>query len=220
MQETAHGDRQELQAVALTDGASAVAHGLRRASVSPGVVGALAALVDAAAIALGIRFAGYASAGGAIEPRSLAILAASLALGIAGASWALGVYRLPPLRRFWPGAARLLGAVPSRRSCSASIFPPPFSSSASSFPPGARGFLAGSALDFGLTERRAVIVGGGERGARVDGGARRRPAPTSGCAASSTTATTVARRRWSAACRSSERSPTSSASCGPPRSTC
>jgi len=168
MQETAHGDRQELQAVALTDGASAVAHGLRRASVSPGVVGALAALVDAAAIALGIWFAGYASAGGAIEPWSLAILAASLALGIAGASWALGVYRLPRLRRFWPGAARLLGVALVAALLLGIDLPAALLILGFALPARALGcILAGSALDFGLTERRAVIVGGGERGARV-----------------------------------------------------
>ena len=99
----------------LSVGAEAVARTLRRASVSPGVVGALACLLDAAALALGFWFAGYASAGETFSPLATAGLAAVLGLGLAALAWVLGGYRLPALRRFWPGSARLLGVRPAHR---------------------------------------------------------------------------------------------------------
>ena len=152
----------------LSVGAEAVARTLRRASVSPGVVGALACLLDATALALGFWFAGYASAGETFSPLKTAGIAAVLALGLAALAWLLGAYRLRALRRFWSGAARLLAfALPTAVLAGIAPAATPLVV-AFLLPARALGALmAGAAIDFGLTERRAVIVGGGERGAEV-----------------------------------------------------
>ena len=94
---------------ALPEGARAVAQGLRRASVSPTLVGGIAAVLDAVALALGIWFGGYASAGADFDALRTAGIAAGLALGLATLAWVLGDYRLRTLRRFGRSVARLLG---------------------------------------------------------------------------------------------------------------
>jgi hypothetical protein len=77
---------------------------------------------------------------------------------------ALGGYRLPSLRRFWRWSALLLGlsAVVALLG-GAALAPLPL---LPAFVLPARGLgaaLAAATLDFGLTERRAVIIGGGTR---------------------------------------------------------
>ena len=148
----------------LPEGARAVAQGLRRASVSPTLVGGLAALLDTAALALGLWYGGYASAGEGFGPLRTAGIATGLALGLTTLAWLLGDYQLWTLRRFVRGAARLLGlALPT--ALLAGVDPlATLLVVAFMLPARALGSaLAGSAVDFGLTERRAVIVGGGER---------------------------------------------------------
>ena len=152
----------------MPDGARAIARGLRRASVSPAAVGAIALLLDAAGLTAGFWFGGYASRGETFDPIGVAALAAALAAGLAAVGWMLRDYRLPQLRRFARGVARLLAmalpvALLAGIHLAASLFVVGFVLPARWL--GAT--LAGAALDFGLTERRAVIVGGGERGRRV-----------------------------------------------------
>jgi Undecaprenyl-phosphate glucose phosphotransferase len=148
----------------LPEGARAVAQGLRRASVPPTLVGGLAASLDTAALALGLWFAGYASAGEGFGPLRTAGIAAGLAAGLTMLAWLLGDYQLRTLRRFVRGAARLLGlalatAILAGVDPLASLLVAAFA-----LPSRVLGsVLAGAALDFGLVERRAVIVGGGVR---------------------------------------------------------
>ena len=128
------------------------------------LVGGLAALLDTAALALGLWYGGYASAGEGFGPFRTAGIATGLALGLTTLAWLLGDYQLWTLRRFVRGAARLLGlALPT--ALLAGVDPlATLLVVAFMLPARALGSaLAGSAVDFGLTERRAVIVGGGER---------------------------------------------------------
>lgn len=151
---------------ALSAGARTVARGLRRATLSPGTIGALAALLDGAALALGLWFAAFAAPGG-FAPGYAAVLALAAAVLAVAAIGAFGGYRLQTLRNgargsvllaaaglafllwrglpVWPGLPLVaLFALPAR---------------------GLGAALAGAALDYGLTERRAIIVGGGPEGA-------------------------------------------------------
>ncbi len=151
-------------APALTDGARAVARGLRRASISPGSVGVLALLLDATALTLGYWLAGYVSTPEGFAPWRMAGMSAVLAFAVVLLVWLLRDYRLRRLRRFLPGVAKLtvlalLAAVYAGLDPIASLVVIAFLAPAHAL--GA--LLAGAALDFGLTERRAVIVGGGER---------------------------------------------------------
>ena len=152
----------------LPDGARAVASGLRRASVSPSLVGGIALLLDAAALTLGLWFATFASSEEAFDPVEIAGLAAALSLSLVILAWMLREYRLPRLRRFPRGVTRLLAAA--LVIAMAADIHPLASLLVAAFVLPARALgatLAGAALDFGLTERRAVIVGGGERGHAV-----------------------------------------------------
>ncbi len=148
----------------LSIAARAIARGLRRPTLSPRKIGALAALVDFAALGIGLWFSAYAASGAGFDgPRvtTETILAAASILGLLAA---LGEYRLARLRRFWSGGAALLGLG---LLCAATQGTPLGSSLilvALVVP--AHGFAAGlaaAALDYGLTERRALIIGGGER---------------------------------------------------------
>jgi Undecaprenyl-phosphate glucose phosphotransferase len=95
-------------------------------------------------------------------------VASGLALGLVTFAWLLGEYRLATLQLFLPGAARLLGlALPTALLAGADLLAT-LLVVGFLLPGRALGAaLAGSALDFGLTERRAVIVGGGERARNV-----------------------------------------------------
>ena len=215
-----HAMVRKAEAVVLSDAAQAVAVGLRRPSVSPNLVGAIALGCDTVALGVGLWFAVFASAGDTFAPLKTAGLAVCLALGVSLAGWLLGWFRLRELRRFGHGATRLLClAVPM--AVIAGVDPLALLLVVGFLLPahGLGALLAGSALDFGLTERRAIIVGGGERGFGSWRPWRPR-ALTSGSAASSTTGTMAARRRYCVGCQSSELSRASSASSAPPRSTC
>jgi Undecaprenyl-phosphate glucose phosphotransferase len=152
----------------LSDGAEAVARTLRRASLSPGIVGALACLVDLCAIALGLWFVAYASAAGTFSSAIAATFALVQAFGVAVLAWVLGAYRLQTLRGFVPATTMLLALVVATAALSGAT--PSALPLVALFLLASRGLaavLAAAAIDFGLTERRAVIVGGGERGAQV-----------------------------------------------------
>jgi Undecaprenyl-phosphate glucose phosphotransferase len=153
---------------ALPEGARAVAQGLRRASVSPTLVGGIAAVLDAVALALGIWFGGYASAGADFDALRTGGIAVGLALGLATLAWVLGDYRLRTLRRFGRSVARLLGlALATAMLAGVDPLATVLVAASVLLSRGLGSALAGSALDFGLTERRAVIVGGGERALTV-----------------------------------------------------
>lgn len=153
---------------ALPDGASAVARSLRRATVSPGFVGALALALDSVAVGVGLWFASYAFAAADFDPWRSAVLAAALGGSVTLAAWILRAYRLPALRRFSRGAALLLALAFAAASLAGMAPAAALIVAAFLLPARALGAtLAGAAIDFGLTERRAVLVGGGERGAAV-----------------------------------------------------
>ena len=152
----------------LPAGARAVARGLRRSSLPPGLVTGVAMLLDWTALALGLWFASYAAAAASFEPAPAAAQAALEAAGAVGVVSALGFYRLDALRHLRRGGALVLalglllaafegaGAV-SALSVAALVLPAHALGAA----------LAVTTLDFGLTERRAVLIGGGERAERV-----------------------------------------------------
>lgn len=152
---------------ALAENARAVAAGLRRPALSPRAIGGVALALDATAAALGTWLALYA-AGGAFAPAAAALAAAMVGLGTAAILALAHRYRLPALRRFAPGAAGALaaagagalaaGAAPATLALVAACVLPARALGAA---------LAAAALDFGLTERRAVLVGGGARGIAV-----------------------------------------------------
>jgi hypothetical protein len=190
----------------LSAGARAVARGLRRPSLAPGQVGAVAALLDVVALALGLWFAAYASDDD-LPPFDAALRSGLAAIALVALVWVLGGYRLPSLRRFWRWSGLLagLGMVSAgilHGALPASLLLPVFVLPAR----GLGAAMAAAALDFGLTERRAVIIGGGTRAAQVMAALARRPTTTSVSAVSSTIVTTAARRRCWSGCRSSARS--------------
>ena len=153
---------------ALSAGARTVARGLRRRSLSPGLVGAVASLLDAAGLGLGLWFAMFLSPPPAPDPAHATLLAGVLTLVVVAAAWVFRAYRPIVLRRLWRGVVTLLlpGLV---IAWSLSVQPAGMLALVACVVP-ARALgaaIAAAALDFGLTERRAVIVGGGERCASV-----------------------------------------------------
>ena len=152
----------------LSAGARTVASGLRRPSLPPGFIGAIVCLIDLAAIGLGLWFAMLASPAPGFDPAGAAVLSALVALLAVSALWVLGAYRLTKLRRFWRGTAIVLaaglpiawviGVTPAATLALIAFLLPARALGAS---------IAAAALDFGLTERRAVIIGGGERARTV-----------------------------------------------------
>lgn len=160
-------------------GADTVARSLRRPSLAPATVSVLAALIDAVALVMGFWFAAYAAFGATgrafdpIHEAQGAVLFATLVVLLAAA---LGLYELGRLRRFWHGAAVLgclglgvavleVGATPAVLAVALLLLPARALGAA----------MAAAAIDFGLTERRAVIVGGGERAESVIAGLARTP---------------------------------------------
>lgn len=156
----------ERDPTALSAGARTVARGLRRRSLSPGLVGAVASLLDAAGLGLGLWFAMFLSSPPA--PARAALLATVATLVVVAAHWVFGGYRPVVLRRLWQGVATLLlpglavvwgtGVQPAGLLALVACVLPARTLGAA---------IAAAALDFGLTERRAVIIGGGERCASV-----------------------------------------------------
>ena len=154
--------------VGLSPGARAVARGLRRPSLVPGNIAATAGLLDGAALAFGLWFVRFISGGSGFDPVRAALLSGLAALLAVLTVWAFGEYRLHVLRRRWRGTFLVLG-LGLLLALGAQGYGLPSScwSCSSSLPELLGSALAAGALDFGLTERRAVIIGGGESGARV-----------------------------------------------------
>lgn len=161
----------------LSEGARRVARSLARPSLHPFTIAMLAASGDAAALSLALWFAQYAVAE-PFAPVAAGFWSALGALGGAAAVLALGGYRLRALRRWFDGALTLAlsGALAltalwasGAGQGSAGLAESGFLALAAFALP-LRAFTA-AAIDWaasaGVTERRAVIVGGGEEAARV-----------------------------------------------------
>ncbi len=155
------------QVEALSVGAHNVARGLRRASLAPGSIAALVALLDFAGLTLGLWFDAYFSS--PVEPTARTMWI-SAAAGLAGVAllWSTGAYRLHALRRFRRSLLKLLivGLVLTLLVGDTLVATPALM--VFLIPARALGAtLVGIALDFGLTERRAVMIGGGFRTSEV-----------------------------------------------------
>jgi exopolysaccharide biosynthesis polyprenyl glycosylphosphotransferase len=162
-----------LAAAGLTEAAARVASRLKRPAVAPGTVALVAAALDAVAVALALWFAEFLSAEPAIDAAPAAVWAAISAFATVTALAAAGRYRLANLRRFWRGlmyfsgtAAAVAGAglLAGAWSGGAALLAPALVAA-----PG-RTLIAATTnwmIDSGLTERRAVIIGGGDEAARL-----------------------------------------------------
>ena len=206
---------------ALSEGAIAIARGLRRRSMAPKVIGSTACLLDAIALGLGLWFAKFAASTLGFDPLHEAKLAAIGATCVVLVLWIRGAYRLAALRRFWRGVAVLLAlgllvaaynGVQPLAAVALALFVAPARALGAA--------LAAAALDFGLTERRAVIIGGGERGARVMAALAAVPNNDIRICGIFDDRDDARSPRWSAACPSSARWNRWSPSRGRPRSTC
>ncbi len=125
-------------------------------------------LIDAAALGLGIWFAAFFSSPNSFDGLWIALeagIGAALVVLVAGTR---RLYAIKSLRRLWIGTLQVLAAGviasalvsgPSLWSLAIAIFVVPARLLSSA--------LAAATIDFGLTERRAVIVGGGERAEEV-----------------------------------------------------
>jgi len=133
------------------------------------MIGAVVFLLDAAALALALWFTAFASVSGAFDPWGWAGLATAIALVVSGILGCLGGYRLKRLRRFFPGMALLFpSAVAAAIAAGLDLLAALLCCLAFLAPARALGAaLTAAALDFGLTERRAILVGGGDRAASV-----------------------------------------------------
>lgn len=152
----------------LAESASSIAQGLRRATISAGVIAAALCFLDIVALGLGFWFAGFASPGWSYAPWMLTGVATGLALAVGAMAWMLGIYDFPNIRNPLGGSTILVGiaaplGVIAGFEPVATLLLAAFVIPSRSF--GA--FLGGLTIDFGITERRAVIVGGGERSATV-----------------------------------------------------
>lgn len=168
MADLAHERSGDTTVAPLTDSATSIAAGLRRATISAGAISAVLCLLDVLAIALGFWFAGFASPGWAETPWALTWIASLLAVGVGVVAWTLGLYEFPAVRQPLGGAAVLFGIAAPIGVIAG--FEPIATLLIGAFILPARGFgafLGGLTIDFGVTERRAVIVGGGDRSARV-----------------------------------------------------
>jgi Undecaprenyl-phosphate glucose phosphotransferase len=157
----------------LNDAAAVMARELRRPAVAPGRVSGAVAVVDLALLAVAAWFGQFAALGGAADAGALTARAAALAcLAVSGLALARA-YRLAALARFAPswaramalvavagGAMLALGVWPSRGgaafgaaafACALVLTPLRLAEAA----------IAGWLIEAGVTERRAVVVGGG-----------------------------------------------------------
>lgn len=161
----------------LGEAARQVARSLRRPSVSPVAIGLSAAAIDCVAVTLAVWFAAYAASEVTFQSlrlTALAFAAAALAVSIVAQA---GGYRLHALRGFWRGAGLVFGVALCTVGAGAvlDVWPAPHvpivgaaivALGVALVP--ARllvSAIARWALDFGLTERRAIVVGGGANAA-------------------------------------------------------
>ena len=92
----------------LAAGARAVARTLRRSSLDPDHIAAVAMLIDAAALGLGLWVAAYASSSLDFDPAQAAINATLKAVIATIVLHVCGMYNLAALRQFSRGGAALL----------------------------------------------------------------------------------------------------------------
>jgi Undecaprenyl-phosphate glucose phosphotransferase len=125
------------------------------------------------AVALALWFAEFITAEPAVDAGSAAVWAAISAFATVAALAAAGRYRLADLRRFWRGLMLLSGtaAAVSGAGLLAGVWSGGAALLASALlaAPG-RALIAAATswqIDSGLTERRAVIIGGGDEAARL-----------------------------------------------------
>ena len=151
----------------LPAGARAVARRLKRPSLAPSLVSAVAMLLDWLALTLGLWFAFYAAVA-SVEPAQAAAHVALEASIVVLVAWTLRLYRLAALRHFWRGAALLIAVGLSLAALGGASVLSTLAVAALVLPARALGAaLAAVTLDFGLTERRAVLIGGGARAEHV-----------------------------------------------------
>ncbi|TNC47430.1 exopolysaccharide biosynthesis polyprenyl glycosylphosphotransferase [Rubellimicrobium rubrum] len=125
-------------------------------------------MLDVLALALGLWFARLAGSGSEFAPLGWAVLSTLEALGTSLLISALGAYRLNEVRQFWSGMLPLLVLGVALATLSTGIVSAILLIALTLMPARAlSAAMAGAVLDFGLTERRAVIVGGGEPALRV-----------------------------------------------------
>ncbi|TPE53295.1 exopolysaccharide biosynthesis polyprenyl glycosylphosphotransferase [Amaricoccus solimangrovi] len=162
--------------------ARGVARTLRRASLSPAEPALIAAGLDFAAVTLALSIAVLLERPGAFAPGD-AFGAAGQGLAVVCLVRAARGYRLAALRRFgrglgllwlaallaW-GAGRAFGLGPARPWALLAL-PPLLGAPARAL----SAVLSGWVRDFGLTERRAVIVGGGPEAERLIAGLAANP---------------------------------------------
>ena len=161
----------------LGEAARQVARSLRRPSVSPVAIGLSAAAIDCVAVTLAVWFAAYAASDVAFEGFRLAVLAFAAAVGAVSIVAQAGGYRLHALRGFWRGAGLVFGVALFAVGAGAvlDVWPGPHAQvfGAAIVALGVAlvparlliSAIARWALDFGLTERRAIVVGGGANAA-------------------------------------------------------
>jgi Undecaprenyl-phosphate glucose phosphotransferase len=162
-----------LEAGGLTEAAARVASRLKRPAVAPGSVALVAAALDAVAVALGLWFAEFLSAGTAMSAASSTAWAVSSAIATVAALAAAGGYRLACLRRFWRGLMHLSRTAAA--VAAAGLLVGAWAGGAALLVPAlvampVRALVSAATswlIDSGLTERRAVIIGGGDEAARL-----------------------------------------------------
>ncbi|MEM8571166.1 MAG: exopolysaccharide biosynthesis polyprenyl glycosylphosphotransferase [Pseudomonadota bacterium] len=163
----------------LGEDAKMVAAALRRPAVSAASPAMFARFLDLLALTLAFWFTEFAASGGALDPLRTALLATGtggLGVLIVGQ---MGGYTASRMRRFAPGAvlawgsgfglAALTGAAGLWSTGWESFLPASALALAVAILPAriCSTSVAHWVLDFGLTERRAVVAGGGENVARL-----------------------------------------------------
>ncbi|WP_210527300.1 exopolysaccharide biosynthesis polyprenyl glycosylphosphotransferase [Rubellimicrobium arenae] len=152
----------------LSPGARSVARSLRSPVLSPSSVAFVAACLDAAALSLSSWFAAFVNADPGFDPAQALVAAMASATAAVLILKRLGFYRLKTLRRTVRGTAVAwsMGALISLAGTGtlwsvpiAAVFVIPARLLGSA--------IAAAVLDYGLTERRAVLFGGGEPALRV-----------------------------------------------------
>jgi Undecaprenyl-phosphate glucose phosphotransferase len=161
------------EGVPLNPAAAVTARELRRPALAPGRVGGAVALADLACLAAAAWFGQFAALGPAFRPAAATSLAFALAAAAVAGLALLRGYRLQALRRFGPSWLRAAGAAAAAAAAAGALGAWPGASGAAVPAVALAGLLAlmplrlaaAAAADWllaaGLTERRAVVVGGG-----------------------------------------------------------
>lgn len=172
----------------LNEVAQRVANDLKRPSLAPIWISAAVMTMEFTALSLTFWFAEFSALSPLLfSPWNAAGLACFLALSVAGVSQFIGLYRLHSLCRPLRSAVLLL-AICLSFGCLALVFAPAEKNSplwfsaillaGAAFLVPLRGLVALAvkwARDSGLTQRRAVVIGGGENAAKLTRGLEARP---------------------------------------------